>query len=357
MRVRNYTSGDGRLQLTSRDITNVCVAPSLFSFFHYLLLADEKTAKFHTYYFLNDAVSPTVREQLVSTYYSQRPDSTFYIALKKRLRKLGIAFFKTIKYPFLNTARIYAFDYPVLCVYIGNRPYEMLSDAPQCFTYHMQEDSEEYQRQLARRHTFTWWVQKWIYGDIYADYYGNNKWCQCINLLEENKSPILNEKNVKIQSMEVLWSKATESKRQFVLSLFGLNQEDVSILQSKPITFFTQPLIEDCQLSTDEYCELLNRLFSHYNKNDILIKTHPRDKFDYSKYFPGVTVYTKSVNSQLLQLMGVTPHKVVTFFSSAVEAYPETVECDYYGTNIHPRVLALYGTAYKLKRAVNKMEL
>lgn len=352
-----FTSSNGLLQISSCDITNVCVAPSLFSFFHYLLLVDVHIAQSHTYYFLNDTVPSTVREQLVCTYYSQQPDSSFRVALKKRLRKLWIAFFKTIQYPFLNTAHIYAFDYPVLCIYIGNRPYEMLSDAPQCFTYHMQENSEEYQRQLARRHTFTWWVQKLIYGDIYADYYGNNKWCQCIHLLEENISPVLSGKNVKIQSLEELWFQAPENKRQFILSLFGLTKEDITLLKSKPITFFTQPLIEDCKLSNKEYCDLLERLFSHYKKNDIIIKTHPRDKFNYSKYFPGMTVFSKSVNSQLLQLIGLTPQKVITFFSSAVEAYPETVECDYYGTNIHPNVFALYGAAYKLKRAVKEMEL
>lgn len=356
MRNKYYTSGDGLLQLNSCDITNVCVAPSLFSFFHYLLLVDEHIARYHTYYFLNDTVSPKVREQLISTYYSQRPDSTFIFALKKRLRKIGIAFFKTIKYPFLNTARIYAFDYPVLCIYIGNRPYEMLSDAPQCFTYHMRENSEEYQRQIARRHTLLWWVQKLIYGDIYADYYGNNKWCQCIHLLEENQSPILDSKNVKIQSLEELWSNATESKRQFIISLFGLNSEDISLLRNKPIIFFTQPLIEDCKLSYDDYCDLLNKLFSHYDKNDIIIKTHPRDKFDYSKYFPEIAVYSKTVNSQLLQLLGLSPKRVVTFCSSAVEAFPESVECDYYGTNVHPSVQAFFGD-YKLKRFVNRIPL
>ena len=351
-----YKSEDGSLQLRSRDITHVCVAPSLFPLLQYLLLVDEEIAREHTYYFLLDVIPITIRKRLACTCYFQRPDSSVYFAIKKRLHKLTTAFFKTLKYPFLKTAHIYAFDYPVLCLYIGNRKYDMLSDAPQCFTYNMQADSEEYRCQIMRRNTLLWWVQKIIYGDIYSDYYGNNKWCQVIHLTEENQSPILEDKNICIQSLEYLWSTASDSKKHFILSLFDITKEDIRILNGKPILFFSQPLKEDCNLSEDEYLTILKQLFSHYKKQDLLIKTHPRDKFDYSKYFPDIPIYTKSVNSQLLQLLGLIPKKVVTFFSSAVEAFPESIECDFYGTGVHPKVYAKFGD-YQLKRSVNIVRL
>ena len=356
MKDKFYISKDGSLKLCNSEITHVCVAPSLFPLLQYLLLVDEETARQHTYYFFNDVIPAPIRDRLVCTCYYRYPDSSLWIAIKKRLHKLRIAFFKNIEYPFLKKARIFAFDYIDLCLYIRNRPYEMLSDAPQCFTYNMQADSEEYLRQLARRHTLTWWVQKIIYGDVYVDYYGNNKWCQLVHLTEENISPILKDKKICIQSLEYLWSTASQEKKQFILSLFGVTNEDIKILSSKPIIFFSQPLREDCGLSNVEYYDLLKRLFSHYSKQDIIIKTHPRDKFDYSKYFPEISVYSKSVNSQLLQLLGLTPKKVVTFCSSAVEAFPESVECDCYGTNVHPNVQAFFGD-YKLKRLVNRISL
>jgi hypothetical protein len=352
-----YISGDGLLKLRNNSITHVCIAPSLFPLLQYLLLVDEETARRHTYYFCSNVIPASLSNRLACTRYVQRPDSSLMVALKKRIHKLLISFFKTWKYPFLKRAHIYAFDYPVLCLYIGNRPYEMLSDAPQCFTYNMREDSEEYLRQIARRKTFQWWIQKIIYGDVYVDYYGNNPWCQVIHLTEENDSPILKNKKTCIQSLEALWSSSSESKKQFILSLFNITSEDIEILSSKPILFFSQPFREDCKLSDAEYCELLRKVLSHYNTKDVMIKTHPRDKFDYSQYFPEVAVYSKSVNSQLLQLLGLTPKRVVTFFSSSVEAFPDSVECDCYGTNIHPNVFALYGDAYKLKRRVNKVEL
>lgn len=338
------------------DITHVCVAPSLFPLLQYLLLVDEETARHHTYYFFNDVIPISIKDRLVCTYYVRQKDTSIFVAIKKRIHKLLIVFFRTWKYPFLKYAHIYAFDYPVLCLYIGNRKYDMLSDAPQCFTYNMQADSEEYRRQMARRNTFLWRIQKLIYGDIYADYYGNNKWCRVIHLTEENQSPILENKNICIQSLESLWSKASDSKKLFIRSLFDITNEDISILSSRPIIFFSQPLREDCRLTDAEYNDLLNRLFRHYATQDIIIKTHPRDKFDYSKYFPEIPVYSKLVNSQLLQLLGLTPKKVVTFCSSSVEAFPESVECDFYGTDVHPRVKAFFGD-YKLRRSVNKIRL
>lgn len=356
MREKVYTSNDGLLQLRSSDITHVCIAPSLFPLLQYLLLVDENVAKNHTYYFFSNVVPLSIVNQLVCSYYIQQPDSSLLVALKKRIHKLRIAFFKKMDFPFLRTARIFAFDYPVLCAYIGNRPYEMLSDAPQCFTYNMREQSEEYQRQIKRRHTFIWWLQKIVYGDVYVDYYGNNKWCKVIHLTEENQSPILEAKKTCIQSLEELWCTAPETKKLFILSLFNITKYDIQYINSKPIIFFSQPLIEDCKLSEKEYCNILERLFNHYNKSEILVKTHPRDKFNYTKYFPEIAVFSKSVNSQLLHLLGHTPQRVVTFFSSAVEVFPDTVECDFYGTHIHPSVYAIFGD-YKLQRPVNNMKL
>ena len=351
-----YISNDRLSKLYSRDITHVCIAPSLFPLLQYLLLVDEETARQHTYYFFSNVIPLSLANQLVCTYYTQKQDKSLYTAIKKRIHKLRIAFFKNIKYPFLKTAHIYAFDYPVLCIYIGNRQYEMLSDAPQCFTYNMQADSEEYKRQMARRHSFLWRIQKIIYGDVYTDYYGNNKWCRVIHLTEENNSPILENKTLSIKSLGEMWSASSPQKKEFILSLFCITDADIQVLNSKTTIFFSQPLREDCQLSDEEYYGILCRLFSHYDTSDLIIKTHPRDKFDYKKYFPDIVLYTKSVNSQLLQLLGLSPKKVITFFSSAVEVFPESIECDFYGTNIHPNVQALFGD-YKLRRKVHHKQL
>lgn len=352
-----YISDDGLTKIYEKDITHVCVAPSLFPLLQYLLLVDEYTARNHTYYFFNEVIPFSIRKRVVCTYLPNQKDNSILIAIKKRIHKLLITFFKTIKYPFIRKAHIYAFDYTTLSLYIGNKNYDLLSDAPHCITYNMQEDSEEYIRQTARHKTIQWWIQKMVYGDIYVKYYGNNKWCDVIHLTEKNRSPILKEKKTSIRSLEDLWSAASKSKKEYILSLFDVSQRDIKKLNSKPIIFFTQPLMEDCHLSEEEYLNLLNRLFEHYNHQDILIKTHPRDTFDYSKYFSKMPVYSKSVNSQLLKLIGLTPKRVVTFFSSAVEIFPETIECDCYGTDIHPKVYTMYGSSYQLQRAVNKMTL
>lgn len=357
MKDKVFTSNDGAILLHSIHITHVCVAPCLFAFLQYLLLVDENTAKYHTYYFFTDVIPESIHRRLASTCYVREKDTNLITAVKKRLKKLHIAWFKSCTYPFLKTAHIFAFDFPVLCLYIGNRPYDLLSDAPGCITYNMQENSEEYRRQMKLSGSLLGKIQKLLYGDVYINYYGNNKWCKSIFLTEENISPILNGKDVHIQSLDSLWDAASESKRQFIMSLFDITDEDIKLLNSKPYLYFSQPLREDCDLTDKEFSELLRRLFAHYDVNNILVKTHPRDKFDYKAYFPDITIYSKPVNSQFLQLFGLKPKKVITFFSSAVESFSDTVECDYYGVEIHPNVYARYGAVYQPKRKVNRMKL
>ena len=356
MREKFYTSQDGSIRLSEKDITHVCVAPCLYALLQYLLLLDEEITRRHTFYFFTDDIPQSTIEQLPCCYIHRYPNASITQLVYKRLRKFFIALFGRLQYPFLKTAEIYAQDIPDLCIYIGNRPYNLLADAQECFSLNMQEDSLMYQRMKRKQKSVLGHLQRWIYGDLYVGYFGNNKWCKTINLTEENTSSVLAGRDVRIHSLETMWEKASRSKRNFVMSLFGVTENDAKKLNEKPIVFFSQPMIEDCKLSEEEYRDLLERIFELYDSNLILIKTHPRDKFDYARFFPHIALFNKSVNSQFLQLMGLHPKRVITISSSAIENFPESVECDYFGAAVHPKILDFFGTSYKPQRKVNNIK-
>lgn len=354
--MRHYFSADGLVRATSKDITHVCVAPSLFSFLLYQLLSDEKTAKEHTYYFV-DAVPKCAQDQLMATAFVTKNDNSIKYFIQRRLHKINIALFKTLKYPFLRKAELYAFDCPCINLYIGNRPYYFLADAPNCIAYNMQENSEEYRRIKRKSNSVFGKLQKLIYGDVYVDYYSTNKWCKALYLTEENSSPVLQNKKVIIKPLKQMWEEASESKKKYILNLFNLSLDDLQIINSKPMVFFTQPLREDCGVNDEEYADIMQRVLSRYDIHDVMIKTHPRDRFPYNKYFPDLMVFDKPANSQFLQLLGWQPERVGTFFSTAIDSFPETIECDYFGVNIHPRVKERYGEYYQPQRKVNRIQI
>ena len=89
------------------------------------------------------------------------------------------------------------------------------------------------------------------------NFLGNNKQSKAFYLTEENISPILEGKEVYIQSLESLYEQSSAKKREFIMDMFGVRKEDIIMLNQKPNLFFSQPLINDCSLTEDEYIEIL----------------------------------------------------------------------------------------------------
>lgn len=334
------------------DITHVCIAHNYFPLLQYILLMPDDIVWHHTYYFVNDYLPVSMRDLIPCSSFIDGK-TTFIRNIEKRINKLSFRFLKYFRYPFLKDAKIYAYDIPYFNILIGKREYSLLADAPNWLTFNMQEHSVEYQRQIKRASSFLGKCQKIVYGDIFINYFGRSNQCKTIYLTEENHSPVLKNKEVIINSLDTLWENASEEKKVYIKKMFGISEEDVHILNSRPIIFFSQPLITDCGLSEEENVNLHKRIFSNYPNTNIIIKTHPRDTFDYHKYFPDIIVYNKKVNSQLLLLVGIQPQKIVTVCSSAIETFPETIPCDYYGTKVHPKIEKYFGPKYLPNRKVN----
>lgn len=345
-----------KFNISEKDITHVCIAPNLFPLLQYLLLLDDDVVFHHTYFFLSEIIPNAISKQLPSTCF-QHFKSSWKKEIIKRIHKLTLRLFKYHSFPFLRECELFAYDLPYTSLCIGNRNYSLLADAQNWLTLNMQENSAEYQRQQENKSKLLTKAQELIFGNVFVNYFGNNKQCTDIYLTEKNQSPVLDGKNIHIDSLDELWEHSSIRKKEFIKSLFGITSEDILLLNSRSILFFTQPIISDCSLTTEEYTELMKFIKREYGEDNLIIKTHPRDKFDYQKFFPKAVVFEKKINSQLLYLVGVRPQKIVTFFSTAIEAFPEDIECDYYGTSIHDKVKQCFGTDYTAKRAVNHCHL
>ena len=354
--MHRYFSADRSVSAISSEITHVCVAPSMFSFLLYQLIVDEDVAKNHTYYFV-DAVPEHAKDMLMTTAFKHFVKGSVWQSICNRLYKLWISWFKTWNYPFLKNAEIYAFDSPGVNLYIGNRPYNYIEDAPGSLRYLLQENSEMYLRMIRRSNSVLGKLQRWIYGDVYINYFTTNKWCKAVYLTDVCHSPLLKGKDVYVKSLNELWAEASEVKKNYIMQLFDLSADDLRVLNSKPMVFFSQPLREDFGVTDQEYADIMQRVLSRYNVQDVLIKTHPRDKFPYNKYFPDVQVFDKPINSQLYQMVGWHPQRIGTFFSTAIDAFPESIECDYFGVDVHPHVKAFWGEHYQPSRKANKVDI
>lgn len=164
------------------------------------------------------------------------------------------------------------------------------------------------------------------------------------------KVPIGLEKKVEIINLKKLWNKKSEEEKKIILDIFNFNDEILKKVDENTIMLFTQPLSEDNMISEEEKIELYFKILRKYNSQSVIIKPHPREKTDYSKYFSNCYVMKEKYPVEILELVGINIKKSVTIFSSAVFGLGKDIEIDFYGTEIHPKLFEIFGTQDKVMK-------
>jgi hypothetical protein len=88
-------------------------------------------------------------------------------------------------------------------------------------------------------------------------------------------------------------------------------------------------------VSTEIHTRIYQKIVSNYPADQIMLKVHYRDQFDYRSLFPHIMIYNKPIPTQLLTWQGWKPRRLVTCYSSAVCDIASDAEIDWYGTEIN----------------------
>lgn len=352
---KQLQSADGSLVVPYENVQNVCICVVIYPLLQYLLLNDLETCKYHTAYVLDESISTKIRGKLPAYTFPGFPQTPFYKFWRKIVRTFQ-ALTRDIRHPYLKTATIYAQDHDIVSILIGKHDYYLLQDAPNIYTALATDGCVQTMLKIKKQQSLRGKIETAIYGVPFVYHHGNNDQCKKILLTEENDSPVLKGKDCEVHGLKDLWNSSSEEKKRLILDVFDISKSDLQQIQSRPIVFFSQPMAD--LLTEQEYVDLLKKIFSHYDHSLLLIKTHPRDYFNYRKFFPDIEVFDKPVNVELLSLFNFSFQKAVTISSAAVFSLPENIELDWFGPNIHPKIYAVSGSnETKLPRAYNQMYL
>ncbi len=338
------------------DVTHVCMTPSIHALLQYMLLFDYDTVAHHTAYFTGYAVSHDIASRLPGVWFSVKQTGTRR-SLSRITDKIAIRATRCFRYPFLRHAHIYAFDVGFVPPLIGHHSYALLSDGPLGISQNMQESSAEYIRQKRRGRSLQGRLEEILFGPVAVKGWGNNTQCKEFYMTEENQCVVFRDKPVHVESLQSLWKRAEPETRSFVKYVFDVDETDITLLNSRPYMFCTQPMVKDGILSEQEYLAILRPIFEKYGTDQLLLKLHPRDDFDYRCHFPEVAIYDKKVNMQLLVLLGANVRCAATICSSSVNSFPQEVQVDWYGTDFHPKLKAWFGSAVPPMRPYNQVAI
>ena len=151
--------------------------------------------------------------------------------------------------------------------------------------------------------------------------YGRNEYVKNIFLRGSGEIPEDIKKKVKIIDIKKIWNQLNLDSQSRILNIFGLDIEKLKLVETRDTILFTQPFSEDKIISENEKIELYRKIIEKYNKNSLMIKVHPREKTEYDKIFKNV----------------------VTISSTAVSVFLKSSDIDFYGSEIHPKILNYFG--------------
>lgn len=173
---------------------------------------------------------------------------------------------------------------------------------------------------------------------------GLHKNVKKIYLTGLGKVPEVIKKKVEIVNLEELWNKKSEDKRKQINEIFGVNVEALKKIADRKIMLFTQPLSEDGIISEREKIDLYSKILNKYQQKNVVIKPHPREKTDYSDYFLECCVMKEKYPVELMIFNGLKIDRAVTLFSTAIFSLNKMVKVDFYGTEVHPKLLEKFGS-------------
>ena len=155
------------------------------------------------------------------------------------------------------------------------------------------------------------------------------------------------ELNAIVISLNGCWNLSSNDKQECIKKIFNITDEDIKNIQLRPYILFTQCLSEDGMMSEEEKVSIYRDMLKDVELKDVVIKVHPREITDYSRYFPNCYIFDKRVPMQLLSILGAKFKRSYTICSTAAVDFDYPIESVFLGSEIHPAIVKGYGVIRK----------
>ena len=119
-----------------------------------------------------------------------------------------------------------------------------------------------------------------------------------------------------VNGLDDLKNSIDETQKNKILKIFNVDKI-IKNIKDTDILLLTEPFTECLELTLEEEIEIYKDIISKYNPQDIIIKPHPQEEKDYTKYFPNIRIITTPFPLELFELMNVKFKKIITIHSSA----------------------------------------
>ena len=147
--------------------------------------------------------------------------------------------------------------------------------------------------------------------------------------LTKNEVPEIVKQKTEVINLKELWDNKTDAEKNRILRIFNI-EDLIKDIEDNPTLMLTQCFSEDGLIPLEEEIAIYTELISRQETQNVIIKTHPREKKDYREIFPDLTVIDKPFPLEILKCMGIKINKVITVSSTAALNFMDECEIELY---------------------------
>lgn len=294
-------------------IKHICCVDSIYSLFIYFLLNPDM--KESTFFFVSKGVAKSVRDNLPFVKYVPSP----------QLNKIGVFFYHIYIYIYImiymKIRRIpkglptFGHDFLRWSDYFvhSTQEFYLLEDGVGNYLYPVKFSNKYKERRFYRFLVKTF--------PMFTLPFGLSSHVRRIYLTGIMEIPEIIRNKTEIANIDVLWNQLSELQKKDILYVYATDTKEIDDLlsTSRSVLLLTQCFSEDGVWSEDEKISNYKKLLQDYSMDDVIIKTHPREKTNYKKIFPNALVITSPIPFQLLNLLlDLKIKTAITYNSTAI---------------------------------------
>lgn len=325
------------------NIKNVCVIDSMYTLLQYLLMQTIDDIE-HTFFFWSDGISEEVRLKFKGssayidihrTKKNAQKSQNILNRILFYLRPLAYFIKYPIKWPFIldDKIRYYGVDHLKYSQNILRKhKFELLEDGT--LNYFKNNSFPSYSPKQKK-------ILNFLYGNQFSqktEYAGDESTCSKIHLTGLLPLPNDYPQKVEIESLLDLWNRCNSEKKTYINEIYKLDLASLQKLKVCNKILMTRPFSEDNVMSENEKIELYKRFIRKIGCDGLLIKKHPRERTDYSQFFPNVVVMNQSVPMQLLTFNGIKFEEAYAICTTSILDFPYHIRIGYIGSEIDYRI-------------------
>lgn len=304
-----------------KEIKNICCLDSVYSLLIYLLLFPQK--RFETFFFVSDGVAESVRNKLPNVKYIPNPPHN--------ANRISVFFFHIYIYIYLfiftSIKKIpkglptYGHDFLKWSDYFvhSTKSFILIEDGIGNYVY-----PDQFYKKY--RESLFYHLLVKIF-PMFTLPFGLSKNVEKIYLTNIAKIPEIIANKVQLIDIKDLWNRLSKEEQRWILSIYIEEKEIDDLLTTKrSVLLLTQCFSEDGLWTEEEKICTYKNLLKPYSLEDVIIKTHPREKTNYKKIFPQVMVIDSPIPFQLLNVLTLNLKTAITYHSTAIFCLADTVE-------------------------------